>query len=470
MNEITYDFGLVGLGVMGRNFILNVVDNGFTAFGHDLDEDKVNSLITEGGDTYKINASSNVKTFVNSLSVPRKIMLLIPAGVVVDKVIDSLLPHLDKGDIIIAGGNSFFTDTDRREEYLKLEGIYFFGAGISGGANGARFGPSIMPGGSKVAYKLVLPIFEAVAAKFKGQPCVAYLGPKSAGNYVKIVHNGIEYGLMQLISEIYDVLKKLGDFSNPELHGLFAKWNQGRLQSFLIEITADILEKEDALADGYLVDNILDKAKQKGTGKWTSQSAMDLGTPVPSIDIAVSMREISALKEERVQASGLYKSPTIEKSSKDMLEKMAEEALYFGFIITYAQGFHQLTEASKAFDYNLDLSTIAKIWREGCIIRTSLLEDISEAYSNNIELSHLLLDASFVDKIEPTILSTRNLVSLATKNGIPLPGLTNSLLYFDAFTSKRLPLNLIQAQRDYFGSHTYERIDREGIFHTQWGT
>lgn len=468
MDDITYDFGLVGLGVMGRNFILNVADKGFTAFGHDLDEDKVKSLVTEGGDTHKINASSNVQSFVNALSSPRRIMLLVPAGAIVDKVIESLIPFLDKGDIIIDGGNSFFTNTGRREEYLKSKGINFFGTGISGGAKGARFGPSIMPGGSKEAYKIVAPIFEAVAAKFGDEPCVAYLGPKSAGNYVKMVHNGIEYGLMQLTSEIYDILKRAGDYNNKELHEIFDKWNQGRLQSYLIEITAEILKKVDVIGDGYLVDKILDKAKQKGTGKWTSQNAMDIGIPIPSIDIAVSMREISAFKEERLQASKAYSKPSMEKLAKTDLEQWAEEALYFGFILSYAQGFHQLTEASKEYGYELHLNTIAKIWRAGCIIRAGLLTDIAVAYSNNNNLSHLLLDASFIEKIESTVQSTRKLISFAVRKGIPSPGLSNSLTYFDAFTSDTLPLNLIQAQRDYFGSHTYERIDRKGVFHTQW--
>ena len=470
MDDVTYDFGLVGLGVMGRNFILNVADNGFTAFGHDLDEDKVKALLTEGDDTNKINASSNIEVFIQSLSAPRKIMLLVPAGIVVDKVIEGLIPHLDKGDIIIDGGNSFFTDTDRREEYLKSKGINFFGAGVSGGAKGARFGPSIMPGGSNEAYKVVQPIFEAVSAKYETEPCVAYLGPKSAGNYVKMVHNGIEYGLMQLTSEIYDILKRAGDYNNKELHEIFDKWNQGRLQSFLIEITAEILKKEDEIGEGYLVDKILDKAKQKGTGKWTSQNAMDLGIPIPSIDIAVSMREISALKEERQQASKAYSKTRLEKLAKTDLEHWAEEALYFGFVLTYAQGFHQLKEASKEYGYALNLSTIAKIWRAGCIIRAGLLKDIAMAYSNNNNLSHLLLDVSFIKNVEATVQSARKLISFAVRNGIPSPGLSNSLTYFDAFTSATLPLNLIQAQRDYFGSHTYERIDREGIYHTQWST
>ncbi len=453
--EQKYDFGLVGLGVMGRNFILNVADNGFTAFGNDLDTEKVNALIEEGGDTTKINATTDAKVFINALSKPRKIMLLVPAGKVVDIVISNLLPDLDEGDIIIDGGNSFFTDTDRREAYLSEKGINFFGAGVSGGAKGARKGPSIMPGGNKEAYQHVKPIFEAVAAKYQGEPCVAYLGPKSAGNYVKMVHNGIEYGLMQLTSEIYDVLKKGGDFSNDELHATYAKWNAGRLQSFLVEITSEIFEQEDDLSDGRLVDKILDKAKQKGTGKWTSQNAMDLGIPVPSIDIAVSMREISALKEERIKADGLYDRPKVAHMDKAKLEKLSEEALYFSFIITYAQGLHQLADASKEYGYELDIAVIAKIWRAGCIIRAGLL-------------ANLLLSPTFVEKVQGTVDSARELVAYGATNGIPLPGLSNSLTYFDAYTSSRLPLNVIQAQRDYFGSHTYERLDKEGVFHTEW--
>ncbi|TAI49153.1 NADP-dependent phosphogluconate dehydrogenase [Flagellimonas allohymeniacidonis] len=464
----TYDFGLVGLGVMGRNFILNVADNGFTAFGNDLDQEKVNALIEEGGDKSKVNADVDAAKFVASLSAPRKIMLLVPAGKVVDIVIESLLPYLDEGDIIIDGGNSFFTDTDRREAYLKEKGINFFGAGVSGGAKGARKGPSIMPGGSREAYQFVKPIFEAVSAKYKGEPCVTYLGPKSAGNYVKMVHNGIEYGLMQLTSEIYDLLKKAGNLSNQELHKTFDTWSKGRLQSFLVEITATIFDQKDDLTDGDLVDMILDKAKQKGTGKWTSQNAMDLGIPVPTIDIAVSMREISALKDERIKADALYDRPTPENVVKDSLVKKAEAALYFAFIITYAQGMHQLADASKEYGYELELGEIAKIWRAGCIIRAALLADITEAFKADAELPNLLVSPSFVSKVKETVDSARELVAYGANNGIPLPGLSNALTYFDAYTSNRLPLNLIQAQRDFFGSHTYERLDRDGIFHTEW--
>ncbi|MDT0540062.1 MULTISPECIES: NADP-dependent phosphogluconate dehydrogenase [Croceitalea] len=464
----TYDFGLVGLGVMGRNFILNVADNGFTAFGNDLDEEKVNALIEEGGDSNKVNASTDAKTFVNALSTPRKIMLLVPAGKIVDVVIESLLPMLHEGDIIIDGGNSFFTDTDRRESYLKKKGINFFGAGVSGGAKGARKGPSIMPGGSREAYQHVKPIFEAVSAKYNGEPCVTYLGPKSAGNYVKMVHNGIEYGLMQLTSEIYDLLKKAGGLNNQELHQTFAEWNEGRLQSFLVEITSEILAQKDELTDGDLVDMILDKAKQKGTGKWTSQNAMDLGIPVPTIDIAVSMREISALKEERIKADKLYDRPSPETVVKGSLVAKAEKALYFAFIMAYAQGMHQLADASKEYGYELELAEIAKIWRAGCIIRARLLADITDAFKADKELPNLLLSQAFVDKVQSTVDETRELVAYGATNGIPLPGLSNSLTYFDAYTSSKLPLNLIQGQRDYFGSHTYERTDREGVFHTEW--
>lgn len=463
-----YDFGLVGLGVMGRNFILNVADNGFTAIGNDLDPEQVKALKEEGGDTTKVDATTEVSTFVQALSHPRKIMMLVPAGKIVDNVIEGLLPYLDPGDILIDGGNSFFRDTDRREAYLQEKGIHFFGAGVSGGAKGARIGPSIMPGGSEAGYAAVRPIFEAVAAKYKGEPCVAYLGPKSAGNYVKMVHNGIEYGLMQLTSEIYDFLKKAGGLTNEELHQTFTDWNDGRLQSFLIEITAKIFAKQDALSEKHLVDQILDKAKQKGTGKWTSQNAMDLGIPIPSIDIAVSMRQLSALLSERREADTIYDRPDVPPMDKREAVRLSEEGLYFGFIVTYAQGLHQLADASKEYGYRLDLSTIAKIWRAGCIIRAELLADIAETFASDHNVPNLLLSPSFIDVVNAAVPSARKLVAFGATNGIPLPGLSNSLIYFDAYTSTRLPLNLIQAQRDFFGSHTYERLDREGIFHTEW--
>ncbi|MGI9547570.1 MAG: NADP-dependent phosphogluconate dehydrogenase [Flavobacteriaceae bacterium] len=468
MKDSTYDFGLVGLGVMGRNFILNVADHGYSAYGYDLDSGQVEALIQEGGNTSKVNATTELTEFINALVRPRKIMLLVPAGKIVDAVIENVLPYLDKDDIIIDGGNSYFTDTDRREAYLGSKGIHFFGAGVSGGAKGARIGPSIMPGGSEQAYKEVQAVFEAVAAKFEGEPCVAYLGPKSAGNYVKMVHNGIEYGLMQLTSEIYDLLKKAGDFNNDELHSLYSSWNQGRLQSFLVEISSEIFLKIEAGDKDRLIDLILDRAKQKGTGKWTSQNAMDLGVPVPTIDISVSMREISALKEERMSAENYYPKTRPAKMDREKLSKLAEEALYFAFIVTYAQGMHQLKEASGEYGYKLNLATIAKIWRAGCIIRAALLEDIAEAYNSEEGLANLLLAPAFVSKINSTVKSARELVAYSVQNGIPIPGLASSITYFDAYSSGRLPLNLIQAQRDYFGSHTYERLDKDGSFHTEW--
>ena len=468
MLEHTYDFGLVGLGVMGHNFILNVADKGFSVCGLDLDQEKVDSLIASGGDAAKVQATTKVEVFSKSLTTPRKIMLLVPAGKLVDTAIESLLPHLEEGDIIIDGGNSFFTDTDRREAYLQEKGINFFGSGVSGGAEGARRGPSIMPGGNREAYQHIKPIFEAAAAKFNGEPCVAYLGPKSAGNYVKMVHNGIEYGLMQLTSEVYHLLKKSAGLSNEELAATFDSWNKGRLQSFLIEITAEIFNQKDDKGEGHLVDKILDKAKQKGTGKWTSQNAMDLGIPIPSIDIAVSMREISAFKDLRVEAEAIYGKPETKPVDKVDFIAKAEKALYFAFIITYAQGLNQLVEASDEYGYELDMAEVAKIWRAGCIIRAALLDDISKTYSAQPALKNIVMAPEFVSKLKETVDATREVVAYGANNGIPLPGLSNSLTYFDALTSGRLPLNLIQAQRDHFGSHTYERTDMEGIFHTDW--
>jgi 6-phosphogluconate dehydrogenase len=462
-----FDFGMVGLGVMGRNFILNVADHGFSAIGLDTDLAKANAL-DEEGQGKPVQGTTSKEEFIAALKKPRKVMLLVPAGNPVDAVIDSFLPLLDKGDLIIDGGNSFFADTNRRETYLSAQGIHFMGIGVSGGSNGARFGPSIMPGGDAGAYELVRPILEAVSAKVNGDPCVAYLGAGSSGNYVKMVHNGIEYGLMQLISEAYDILKRGLGLSNEELYSLFAKWNTGRLHSFLIEITAHIFTVNDALSDQMLVDVILDQAKQKGTGKWTSQNAMDLGVPVPTIDMAVSLRELSALKSERLQAEGLYgTAQKIETDQSELLEAV-EQALYFSFIVTYAQGMAQLTDASKEYNYGVNMETVARIWRGGCIIRAAMLEDFRNAYHKNPVLPNLLLDETIAAQLKVDEAGIRKVVGAAIKSGIPAPGLSASLTYFDAYRSGRLPLNLVQAQRDYFGSHTYERTDRAGIFHTEW--
>jgi 6-phosphogluconate dehydrogenase len=370
--------------------------------------------------------------------------------------------------LIIDGGNSFFADTNRRETYLSAKGIHFMGIGVSGGSHGARFGPSIMPGGDAEAYEMIKPILEAVSAKVNGDPCVAYLGAGSSGNYVKMVHNGIEYGLMQLISEAYDVLKRGVGLSNDALHELFSGWNAGRLQSFLIEITAHIFSVDDHLTDQKLVDMILDQAKQKGTGKWTSQNAMDLGIPVPTIDMAVTLRELSALKPERVAAAKIYGPAQAINEDAVTLAAAVEQALYFSFIATYAQGMAQLTDASNEYKYGLNLETVARIWRGGCIIRAAMLEDFRKAYHNNPALPNLLLDPAVASSLQVAQEGLRKVVAAAVSSGIPVPAMSASLAYFDAYRSARLPLNLVQAQRDFFGSHTYERTDRTGIFHTDW--
>ena len=460
-----FDFGLIGLGVMGRNFILNVAGKGFRSLGYDLDPGQVAQLKSEG-DEDQVDATTDLADFVAGLKRPRKIMMLVPAGAPVDAVIESLLPLLEAGDIIVDGGNSFFEDTDRREDYLRGKGIHFFGTGVSGGAEGARRGPSIMPGGSHEAYEELRPVFEAAAARYKGEPCVAYMGPKSAGNYVKMVHNGIEYALMQLIAEVYDLLHRGAGMDNGELQALFTRWNRGRLQSFLVEISADIFGTADPLGPGELLDKILDQAKQKGTGKWTSQNALDLGIPVPTIDMAVSMRQLSSLKAQRQEAEKRYRSAAPEPVQVEPAQ--AENALYLGFVMAYAQGMHLLAEASREYGYGLQLSEIAKIWRAGCIIRADMLADITEAYKSNPDLPNLLLDATFAGKVSACLPDTRKLLGAAVAAGFPAPALTSALSYLEAYASGRLPLNLVQAQRDYFGSHTYQRTDRDGTFHTEW--
>ena len=460
-----YDFGLIGLGVMGRNFILNVLDKGFSASGMDLDQEKSKALQEEAAGM-NVFSTTDLGEFTNSLSVPRKIMLLVPAGAPVDSVIKDLEPLLDKGDLIIDGGNSFYEDTDRREKELEKKGIHFIGAGVSGGAKGARFGPSIMPGGKKEAYDLIRPVFESVSAKVDKSPCVDYMGSGSAGNYVKMVHNGIEYGLMQLISEIYDIMKRGVDLSNRAIGYTFTDWTEGKLQSFLVEITSEIFQKKDEITKNSLVDMILDKARQKGTGRWTSQNAMDLGVPIPAIDAAVSMRQLSGLKTLRVKAADIYSNK--ESNTTEIELGDLENALYFGFLITYAQGMSQLTTASSEYNYGLNMESIARIWRGGCIIRAALLEDLREIYESNNNLPNLLLDDQFAAKLNNCALSARKVVQFAVGKEIPVMSLSACLAYFDAFKSERLPSNLIQAQRDHFGSHTYERIDKEGIFHSEW--
>ncbi len=465
----THDFGVIGLGVMGRNFLLNVADHGFSAIGLDLDPEKTAALQASASGR-PVKATTSATKFANALKLPRKIMLLVPAGSAVDSVIASLLPLLSAGDLLIDGGNSHFEDTNRRIETLRQKGLHFMGAGLSGGAEGARRGPSIMPGGTPETYQMTAPILEAVAAKVNGLPCVAYLGNHSAGHYVKMVHNGIEYGLMQLIAEAYDILKHIGGLNTRELHQVFKSWNQGALQSFLIEITAQILLKGDDRGEGWLLDKILDKAKQKGTGKWTSQNAMDLGIPTPTTDAAIVMRGLSALKMERKMTAPHYARAigTLPSASKKQVVEQLGQALHFAFIITYAQGMHQLAEASKTYDYGLNLEAIARIWRGGCIIRAAMLEQIQQAYAEQPALRNLLLSPVFLQSVLHGQQAARSTIKTAIDFGVPTLALSSTLHYFDAYRSERLPLNLVQAQRDFFGAHTFERMDEEGTFHANW--
>lgn len=469
MQSGQYTFGMVGLGVMGRNLLLNIADHGFKVAGYDKDASKSESLEKEATKGSTVKGFTSLPDFINSLTKPRAVMLLVPAGKIVDGAIADILPLLDKGDLIIDGGNSHFSDTNRRADELKGKGIHFFGMGVSGGEEGARKGPSMMPGGDQQAYKVVQPVFEAIAAKVKGDPCVTYIGPGSSGHFVKMVHNGIEYGLMQLIAETYEYMHKGLNLPGEKIHEAFSTWNEGRLQSFLIEISRDIFGFKESGSDHLLINDIKDEAKSKGTGKWTSQVAFDLQLPIPTIDTAVSMRDLSKYKAMRVKASSVYQgSGSKLNADQEKSIKALEEALYFSMVIAYAQGMHLLTQASKEFGYELRMDQIALIWRGGCIIRSTFLEDIHQAYKKDNQLPHLLLDSGIAAKVNGAVAGMRQIVSTATANGIAIPAHTASLSYFDAFRSERMPLNVVQAQRDYFGAHTYERIDKEGVFHTQW--
>ncbi len=468
MTEKKYDFGMIGLGTMGRNLVFNMNDRGYKVIGFDKNNAQVEALTLEAGNR-NIYATSQLNEFLAGMKSPRVILLLVPAGKIVDDVIAELLPFLSGEDLLMDCGNSHFTDTNQRIAALAKSGIQFMGVGVSGGESGARYGPSIMPGGTKNAYNLVAPMLESIAAKVNDEPCVSWLGPGSAGHYVKMVHNGIEYGLMQLIAESYHLLKIAGAFNNTELNTIFSKWNEGVLRSFLIEITADIFAQKDELSNNSLVDMILDSAHQKGTGGWTSEDAMNLQVPLPVIDIAVSMRDLSAYKKER-EAVELNMKNEEDKFTGDKNELVSwlEEALYFSMITTYAQGMSLLHVASEAYQYELNLESIAKIWRGGCIIRSSLLEDIRMAFSQHPDLSSLFLGKLFSPKLLHSLNGIRKVIKTGLETGIPVPAMMGSLAYYDSYRSGWLPANLIQAQRDYFGAHTYERIDREGIFHTHW--
>jgi len=468
MPEQIYDYGMIGLGTMGRNLVYNMCDHGYSVAGFDKDASKVDALGNGAGDR-KVLGAHNLKDFVAALKSPRVIMLLVPAGHPVDAVISELKPFLSKDDLVMDCGNSHFTDTDARIGQLAKEQIHFMGVGISGGEYGARYGPSIMPGGAKEAYERVAPMLKAVSAKVNGEPCVTWLGPGSAGHYVKMVHNGIEYGLMQLIAEGYHLLKECLDMSNDGLHKVFSKWNEGRMKSYLIEITADIFAQNDDLTGNRLIDMILDKSAQNGTGQWTSQSAMGLYLPISVIDASVSMRDLSALKEERVAAQKILQwHKVVFKGNDSELVDWLENALYFSMITAYAQGMSLLQRASKEYNYGLKLDEVAAIWRGGCIIRSVLLEDILAAYSTEPALPNLMINKQMALKLETCQDGFRLAVKTAIETGVPVPAMMASLAYFDGYRSGWLPANLVQAQRDYFGAHTYQRIDRKGIFHTEW--
>ena len=462
--------GVVGMAVMGKNLALNIESRGYSVALYNRTGSKTEEVLAENPDKNLLGTYS-VEEFIQSIERPRRIVMMVQAGHGTDATIQSLLPHLDKGDILIDGGNTFFEDTIRRSKELADSGINFIGTGVSGGEEGALKGPSIMPGGQKEAYELVAPILEQISAKAEdGTPCVVYIGPDGAGHYVKMVHNGIEYGDMQLIAESYDLMQNILGLSVDEMAETFSEWNKGELDSFLIEITADILTRKDDLGTGKpIVDVILDAAGNKGTGKWTSQSALDLGVPLPLITESVFARYISAYKEERVAASEILSKPNFEYTGDkaELVEKI-RQALYFSKIMSYAQGFAQLRTASKEYDWNLPFGEIAKIWREGCIIRARFLQKITDAYEREEDLANLLLDDYFKEITEKYQQSVRDVVSLAVQAGVPVPTFSSAIAYFDSYRSKRLPANLIQAQRDYFGAHTYERTDREGIFHYSW--
>jgi 6-phosphogluconate dehydrogenase len=465
------DIAVAGAGVMGGNLALNMADHGFSVGVYDADAAKAREIAQRKESGGRILAGGTVQELAAILHRPRAVLLLVPAGKPVDDAISALVPHFDKSDLIIDGGNSHFTDTNRREKLMAQSDMLFMGMGISGGEYGARSGPSVMPGGPPEAYERVRKILEASAAHVNGDPCVAYLGAGSAGHYVKMVHNGIEYGLMQLISETYDIMKRGMGMSAGELAEIYSKWNGEELNSYLIEITADIFhyrdEKDPRLM---LIDSILDKAKQKGTGKWTSWDAMDLDVPAPNVDAAVMMRNLSGCLDERKKAAEVLHGPEhrFQGDRAGLIEHL-RNACYAGMVMTYAQGFALLKEASKSYEYGLNLETVARIWRGGCIIRASVLEPIRTAFSKEPNLANLLMDEYFSREVNARQKSLRTVVATAAELGVPAPGFSSALAYLDAYRSAWLPANLIQAQRDYFGAHTYERKDMPGKFlHTVW--
>jgi 6-phosphogluconate dehydrogenase len=466
------DIGLIGLAVMGENLVLNMESRGYTVAVFNRTTNKVDDLVNGRGKGKKLVGAHSIPEFVQSLKLPRKIMMMVKAGPAVDDLIEQLIPHLSPGDILIDGGNSYFPDSIRRTAYVESKGFLFGGVGVSGGEEGALKGPSIMPGGSAAAWPALKPIFQAIAAKVGPNgdiPCAEWVGNDGAGHYVKMVHNGIEYGDMQLICEAYAMMKHLLGMTPPEMSEVFAKWNKGPLDSYLIEITRDILNKKDPASGKYLVDVILDKAGQKGTGKWTSQNAMDLGIPIPTMMEAVVARSLSALKDERVAAGRKFAAPALRKpEDREKFLQAIHDALYASKIMSYAQGFQLLRAAGTEYKWDLNFGSIAYLWRGGCIIRAAFLEEIKKAFDAEPGLKNLILAPYFTDVIQKSEANWRRAVSEAILSGIAVPAFTSALAYYDGYRSPELPANLLQAQRDYFGAHTYERIDKPGHFHTEW--
>ncbi len=464
-----YDFGMIGLGTMGSNLLLNMADHGFKVIGYDKDAAKTRLFESSADKDTVVKGVNTLQEMVTQLQKPRKIMMLVPAGKIVDGVIAELTHLVEEGDIIIDGGNSHYVDTLARVTSLKEKNIHFMGIGISGGEQGARLGPSIMPGGDQTAYNHVEPMLKAVAAKVNDLPCVAYLGNDAAGHYVKMVHNGIEYALMQLISECYDIMKHGCGMTNADIHEVFKQWSEGDMQSFLLEITADIFLKKDDKTNNDLIDMVFDRAGAKGTGKWTSQEGLDLPMPIPTIDMAVMMRNLSGLKEERQQAHNIYEKDFSNTSlNRETLLPQLHDSLYVATIVTYAEGLAMLSAASITLNMKIPLVDVVNVWTGGCIIRSKLLPAFSTAYQQKPDLQNLLLDTNIAALIKDKFDALQQVVVQAFNNGFSPAAFSSVLIYINAYTRSLLPVNLIQAQRDYFGAHTYERTDGPGIFHSEW--
>ena len=464
------DIGLIGLAVMGENLVLNMESKGFSVAVFNRTAEVTEKFMANRAEGKNIQPAKTIEELFGALKKPRKVMMMIKAGNPVDQVIGELLPFLEKGDVVIDGGNSLFTDTQRRCKDLEGRGIHYVGCGVSGGEEGALKGPSLMPGGSRESWEIIAPIFRKIAAQVDGEPCCRYMGPDGAGHYVKMVHNGIEYGDMQLICEAYAILKNVADMTNDELADTFSEWNKSELDSYLIDITSQIFRKKDPETGKALVDVILDKAGQKGTGIWTLQSAIQQSVVISTINAAVEARVISSRKDERVAASKILPQPKPKKFAGDrqQLRTAVRQALYASKIVSYAQGMELLGTASKQYKWNLNFGDIATIWRGGCIIRAKFLNRIVEAYQRDRNLHNLLLDSYFTDIIKNTQENWRVAVSTGIQHGVASPAFSASLGYFDSYRSERLPSNLLQAQRDFFGAHTYERVDKPGVFHTEW--